>query len=183
MISKNQKFKKSKTQNMGGVTLVEVILYLAIGSIFMIGVVAFGAQVINVRIKSRVQQEVIANSRLVMKRIAVEIRNATAITSLTPQSLSLTYADSARNPTVIAKSGNRITIGWGSAAPCPTSSPCFLTSSKVSVDKLLFANMSDGGGKSVNVKYELEVSKLNPGGRAEWSYTQNSKGSAEVKGK
>lgn len=166
-----------------GVTLIEVMVYVALIAIFMTGVIAFGAQVSNIRVKSMAQQEVIANSRLVMKRIAVEIRNATGINSLAAQSLSLSYADVARNPTVIAKSGNRITIGWGSGGSCPVSAPCFLTSSKVNVDKLLFANMSDGGGKSVNIKYELQISKLNPGGRAEWNYSQTSKGTAEVKSK
>lgn len=179
---------KLKTENWelrthGGVTLVELILYVALFMIFITGVVTFGIQVIQLRVKSRVQQEVIFNSRMVAKRIAFEVRNASAINTVTAGSISLANSDSARNPTIIAKAGNRITISWGSAGPCPTATPCFLTSSEVSVSNLIFTNMSDAGAKSASIKYALTINNVNPGGRAEWNYAQTTTGNAELRSK
>jgi len=166
-----------------GVTLIELILYVALFIIFLTGVVSLGVQTILMRQKASTQQEVIANTRILSKRIAFEIRNASAVTTITPTSITLASADALRNPTVIAKTGDRVTIGWSGAGACPTSSPCFLTSDDVSVDSLLFANMSDGGGKTNSVKYTFTISKVNPGGRSEWNYTQTLTGNAEMRSK
>lgn len=166
-----------------GVTLMELIIYVAIFMIFVTGVVSFGVQLIGVRVKAKVQQEVIFNSRMISDRIALEIRNASAINSVSANSISLAYLDATRNPTIIAKSGNRLTIGWGSGAPCPTSSPCFLTSSNTSVGSVIFTNMSDGGGKSASIKYSFTINNINTNGGSNWNYSQTINGNAEIKSK
>jgi len=179
-----KKFKNSKTQkfkvSQEGMTLVELILYVALFMIFLTGVVVYGVEAVGVRVKARVEQGVIDNSRLVMKRIAYEIRNATAINSVTAQSISLSTADPTRNPVVITKTGGKITIGWTGGSVCAVANPCDLTSSEVTVEKLLFANMSDLGNKSASVKYELMISNINPGGRQEWTYSKTAVGGAQI---
>jgi hypothetical protein len=175
---------KTKNTVHSGITLVELILYVALFMIFITGVVTFGIEIIGIRAKARVQQEVIHNSRAVAKRIAFEVRNASAINSVTATSISLANADTNRNPTVITKSGNRITISWGSTGPpCPLASPCFLTSSDVNVNEMTFTNMSDGGANSASVKFALTISSVNPGGRKDWSYSQSMIGNAELRSK
>lgn len=166
-----------------GITLIELIIYVALFMIFITGVVTYGIQTILVQEKVRSQQEVIYNSRMLARRIAFEIRNASAINSVTATSISLASADGARNPTVIAKSGNRITIGWDGSVTCPTATPCFLTSSGVNVDSLTFTNMSDVGGKTSSIKYAVTISRVNPSGRKEYDYTQSMVGNAEMRGK
>ncbi len=170
-------------KNHKGMTLVELILYVALFMIFIGGVVSIGVELITVRVKTRVGQNVVASSRQVMKRIAYEIRNASAINSMTPQSISLATADATRNPVVITKTGNKITIGWTGGITCAVASPCDLTSSDLVVNQLNFVSMSDAGNKSASIKYDLTISNLNNGGREEWNYTKTAIGSAEIRGK
>lgn len=181
----NNKIKGNKLLGMTnrGVTLIELILYVAIFVVFITGVVTYGIQTINIREKIRVEQDVIFNARLVAKRIAFEIRNASSIISVTPTSITLGSADSSRNPVTIAKSGTRLVISWDTSANCPTATPCNLTSNDVVVNSLAFSNMSDGGAKSASIKYAFTMSRLNPGGRSEWSYTQSMSGNAELRSK
>ena len=162
-----------------GFTLVEVILYVALLVIFMVGVVTYAWNGIGVRIKARTQQEVIDNLRLVNKRILFEIRNANNITTVTPTSLTLANTDAIRNPTVIDLSGGRVRIGWGSGGSCPTSSPCFLTSSAVTVTDLLFTNMTGGG--SISAKFFVAMKAVNPGGTTDYDFKSSYSGAAEVR--
>ena len=175
---KNSKIQKIKKNN-GGMTLVELILYVALFMIFITGIVAYGVEAVSVRVKVAVEQNVIASSRMVSKRIAYEIRNATAINSLTAQSISLATADATRNPVVITKTGNKITIGWTGGSACAVATPCDLTNNDL-VENLTFANMSDAGNKSASIKWDLTMSSLNIGGRKEWSYSKTIIGSAEI---
>lgn len=166
-----------------GFTLIELMVYMAIFVIFIGGMVMYGIQAMGLKSKTRVEQEVISTSRNIMRRISLEIRNATAINTISAQSLSLATADATRNPVVITKTGTRITIGWGGGSVCAVATPCNLSSNDVSVDKLTFANMSDPGGASVGVKYDLTISRTGAAGGQEWSYTTTDIGSSEVMSK
>ena len=167
----------------GGMTLVELILYVALFMIFITGAVAYGIEAVSVRVKVRVEQGVITNSRIVMKRLAYEIRNATGINSVTAQSISLATADATRNPVVITKTGNKITIGWTGGVVCAVATPCDLTSSDIIVNQLNFTNINDGTNKSDSIIYTLTMSSVSAGGRQEWNYSKTAMGGAEVMGK
>ena len=93
-----------------GFSLIEVIIYVGLIGMFITGVVVFAVKSESIRSKVKVEDEVVNTARLVEKRIEAEIRNASGINSVSAQSLSLSNSDSTRNPTIIAKSGNRITI-------------------------------------------------------------------------
>ena len=162
-----------------GFSLIELILYVAIVSIFITGVAIFGWNVINARVKNRVSQNVVGNIRTVVQRLEIEIRNASSINSMSSGSLSLAYADPTRNPTVIYLSSGRIMIGWGSGGSCPVSSQCPLTSNEVNFTKLIFTNMSSGS-LSANVRFELGATSAVNGSK-EWSYTSFATGSAEIR--
>ncbi len=165
-----------------GFTLVEMILYIAIVSIFMTGLVYFTWDVIYGRVKSFVHQEVNQNIRFASKRIAFEIKNAKSVTSPSSgsaNSLTLEYAEANRNPTVINVNNGRIQIGYGNTGNCPTSNPCFLTSNKVSVTGLTFTNLSSGN--STNIKFGFTVSSS--GDRQEFNKSETYETSVELRSK
>ena len=165
-----------------GFTLIELIIYVALISSFLTGAVIFAWGVLQTQGKARAQQEVIYASRMATRRIMYEIRNASSINSVGAQSISLANADTAKNPTVIDVTSGRVRIGYGNTGSCPTSSPCFLTPSDLVVQSLVFANMSDAGNKSANIKFEL-VLKSAPSDIPDWFYKQYATGSAEVRSK
>ncbi len=169
-----------KIQN--GFSLVELILYVALLAIVISSLVIFGVNVVLIRSKIRVEHEVITNARLVAKRIDYEIRNASGVNSVGAQSLSLANTDTARNPTEITFSGGRVSIGWGNTGNCPINSPCFLTSKDVTVQSLLFDDMSSGLAPQ-SIKYEVVVKSELAGTSKTYYYKQYATGSAEVRSK
>ena len=166
--------------NRNGFTYIEVILYVAIVGIFITGVVTFGWDIIGIRVKSRVEQEVIDNVRTVVKRVSFEVRNASGINSASGSNLSLSNDDPVRDPTVFSLSGGRVLIGWGGSGDCPVSSPCFLTSADVNVTGLAFTDLSDTGGKSANVIFEVSAQSV-VSGQKDWWYQMSEQSAAEVR--
>ncbi len=173
--------RKLRTENRlsSGFTLIELVLYIAICSIFLTASVSFAWDLIYGRVKSYAQEEVNQNMRFASKRIIYEMRNAQSINTVSASSISLQMADSARNPTIIDVSSNRVRIGYGSSGPCPTTSPCFLTASNVSVTGLSFTDLSSAPN-SRNIKFTLTIS-TGAGAKKEFQETQTYTGSAELR--
>lgn len=171
--------KKIHKQN-GGFTLVELILYIALVTIFISGAVRFGWDIIFAGAKSNVQMEVNHNLRLASKRIALEIKQASAINSLTATSLCLASPVTARNPTRIYVSAGRLRMAWGggSATCASMTNDQPLTSNQVTVSGLTFTNRTSGT-VSQNVLYSFTVSST--GARREWQKTQTYSGAAELR--
>jgi len=169
------------TSKYGGFTFIELILYIALLSIFISGAVLFAWDIIYGRVKSSVQQEVSQNLRLASKRIVYEIRNAQGVNSIGPSLISLAMTDAARNPTVFDVSSGRLRIGYGSSGSCPSTSPCPLTSNDVTVTNLTFTNLSTGGGESVNIRFTITLESNNPSGRQEWEKSQTYTTSVELR--
>lgn len=165
-----------------GFSLIELILYVALLVIIVTSLVVFGVNVVLIRSKVRVEQEVITNARLVSKRINYEIRNASGVNSVGMNSISLASTDAARNPIVISFINGRVTVGWGSVGNCPTTAPCFLTSNDVTVQSLQFADMSSGTAPK-SIKYEVVVKSELAGASKTYYYKQYATGSAEVRSK
>lgn len=177
---KINKQRKSLKTNEKGFTLIELILYIALIAIFISGAITFAWDIVYGGAKSSVQREVNYNIRLASKRIAYEIRNASAINSVTSNSLCLASDISERNPTRIYVSSNQLRVAWGGG-----SSNCTgmthdesLTSNQVTVSNLAFEDNSSGSD-SFNIAYSLTVSKT--GTRQEWQENQSYSGSAELR--
>jgi len=164
-------------KNKGGFTLIELILYIGIVTIFISAAVLFSWDIIYGRVKSSTQREVNQSIRLISKRITYEIRNSNGINSLTPSSISLSNSDAARNPTVISLTGDKVYIGWGSAGSCPSNTPCVLTGNGVIVTKLLFTNFSSGS--STNIGFDLAIESSAE--RKEFQYAQSFKSTVELR--
>ncbi len=166
--------EKSKIKNLkfkinNGFTLVELILYIAIVTIFMTGVIYFTSDIVYGRVKSQVHQEVNQNIRFASKRIMYEIRNASSVT-VSPSSITLGSTDVGRNPTVIDVFGNRLRIGYGG-------NQYFLTSNKVTVSNLSFTDLSTAG--TTNVKFSITIDST--GDRREFQKSETYETSVELR--
>ena len=169
------------TSNSTGFTLIELIIYIALVSIFIGGAVLFAWDIIYGRVKSGVQREVSQNLRLASKRIVHEIRNASGVNSVGTSTVSLVMDEAARNPTVFDVASGRLRIGYGSSGACPTTAPCTLTSNEVTVTNLTFTDLSTAGGESVNIQFTITIDSNNPSGRQEWEKSQTYTTSVELR--
>ncbi|MBI4130463.1 prepilin-type N-terminal cleavage/methylation domain-containing protein [Candidatus Roizmanbacteria bacterium] len=161
-----------------GFTLIELIIYSSLLSIFLTGAVQLTWDLVGAGVKTRARQEVQYQISHAIKRLTFELRNATDVTILAPSSISLTMNNPSRNPTTIALSDGKIWIGYGSGGPCPTTAPCPLTSSSLSVTDLTAIDRS--AGNSDNIQFTLAVAYANQGGRQEWSAQQTYTTSVEL---
>jgi len=160
-----------------GFTLVELIVYIAIVSVFISGAIVFTWNAIFTSEKAYIQHEVDHSVRFAGERISYEIRNATGITSITPNSITLSSNDAARNPTVISFSSGALYLGFGPTGTCSASSPCMLTPSDIMINNASFADVSGGSQKAV--RFQFDVLKL--GSRPEFSYHASFTTSAQVR--
>lgn len=172
----------TKYRNLNGFTFIEVILYVAIVSFFVGGVVIFAWDMIFGSIKAEVQREVISNLRLASKKIQYEVRNSTDVIVNSPTSITVSSATPARNPTLIDLHNGRLRFGYGNSGNCTYSSPCYLTSNKVEVTSLAFSDLSNSGSLSKIIRFEFNIRYLNPTGKIEWQYEENFASSAEIRG-
>lgn len=173
----NNKITKSNK----GFTLIELILYVALISIFISGAVLFAWDIIFGRVKSQVQQEVNQNLRLASQRIVYEVRNASDINSVGANDICLASGDSSRNPTKFYISSGRLRIGWGGgSADCinlTNDEP--LTSNQVTVSVLTFTDLSTVDEESKNIGFVITVEST--GDKQEWEKSQTYSTSVELR--
>ncbi|HYD35666.1 MAG TPA: prepilin-type N-terminal cleavage/methylation domain-containing protein [Vitreimonas sp.] len=179
-------FKKSPPQSastaaQAGFTLIELILYIALISIFLSAVITFAWDIIYSHAKSSTQQTVLYNLRLASERITYEIRNARAINSVSATSLCLASADAARNPTKLYLASNELRIGWGggNSTCATTTNDQALTSAEVNVTALTFQNLTTAGTASQHIQFTIGITST--ANRQEWQYSQTFSSSAEVR--
>jgi Tfp pilus assembly protein FimT len=166
-----------------GFTFIELLIYIALMAIFIIGTIDFGWNIIYGNVKSKNYQEVTENLRFAEKRIVFEIRNASGINSVTSQSICISNSDSTRNPTRIYLSGSFLHIGWGGGSPTCASltNDVALTTNLVNVTSLHFVNLTNGGGTTKNIQFSITVSAINPSGRSEWDRVQTFESAGEIR--
>lgn len=168
---------KTNLKQKNGFTLIELILYIALVSIFITGAILFIWDLIYSEVKSGIQQEVNQNLRFVSKRVLYEVRNSSGINSVSANTISLSNSDSAKNPTVIDVSSNQIRIGQGNSGSCPVSAPCALTSSDL-IFNISFEDLSSGS-ESLNIQFTVSVQSNSD--RDEWDYQEEYSSSAEIR--
>ncbi len=155
-----------------GFTLIEIILYVGIITIVFGSIVPFAWNVIRGGVKSATQQNVDANSGFISEKIKYEIRNASGITSVTANSISLTnFAPD--TSTVIDLSGGRVRINKNGAGNVN------ISSDDVTVTDLTFTNNSSGDNLTKNIGYTLTVTMS--GSRQEYQSTLSLRGGVEVR--
>lgn len=164
-----------------GFTLIEMILYVAIVSIFLGGVVQLAWNALYGRVKTQSVQRVQSTARFIGKRLMYEIRNASGIVSVSASSLCLSSADPARNPTRIYLVGDTIRLGWGGGdMTCQTTTVDVPLSGFSGVrSTLVFTNVSSALTRHVQFTYTVSSSAVS--GRQEYAAAATYEGSAEVR--
>lgn len=172
---------KKKISKQSGFTLIEMILYIAIVSIFISGAILFAWNIVYGRIKSQVQLDGNYNLHFLTQRTSYELKNAVSIYSLTSNDVCLQMAESSRNPTRIYLQTGAIRTAWGGGSVDCTSmtNDVQLSSDKINITNLTLTNLSQGISKNIQFTIGLEV--INVSGRQEWDFSASNSSSVELK--
>lgn len=132
--------------------------------------------IMQLKAKSLVMQEVNSSLRFIADKINFEIKNAKSLGAITSSSITLNTQDSTRNTTVFdLNSGNiRMTVGTSVAS---------LNSNLVNISAFTVTNLSSGDSKTANINYIVTGNYINSGGRSEFTYFATVEGSGEVRSK
>lgn len=168
------------TKNKPGFTLIELIIYVALVAIFTSGTIIFAWDIIYGGAKSGVQREISQNLRLISKRLEYEIRNSSAINTVSASDLCLASTIPARNPTRFYVVSGAFHLAWGgNTSDCTNmTNDLPLTSNQVEISGLTFVNRSNGS-TTLNIDYAFTLSSN--GVRQEWQNSQSYFGSTELR--
>lgn len=161
-----------------GFTLLELLLYVSICGILMVGIVSFLIVLQTARVKQTTIGEVEQQGQQVMEYMTQILRNAEAVTTPTPgtnsASITVDVVDSSLDPTVFAESGGVLQVSVG-ATPTVTD----LTSNTVTVSDLEFENDAVSGTRdSITITFTL--THVNAAGKQEYSYDATFTGTAQL---
>lgn len=152
-----------------GFTLIELLLYVGIASLVMLTITSFLMLIVNARIKNQTLTEVELQGAQTIEAITQLIRNSedvsTPAVGTSGNTLTLTMADAAVDPTTIALSSGTIEITEGAS---PTAQ---LTNSRVTISNLTFTNLSrDDALDSIQVEFTL--THTNSSGQNPYDYEE-----------
>jgi type II secretory pathway pseudopilin PulG len=162
-------------------TLIELLLYLGLVSIFLTALVYFSWDVILGNVKARVHQEVQENIRFAAHKIQSASRNADGIgdsafgvnLAANPGAAVSLAGDGPSYPLQVRVEGGVLQIKHGGGIWLS------LTSSLVEVTELSFTNLSDTD--SENVRFTLTIRHRNPSGKSEWDKEATFETSAQLR--
>lgn len=157
-----------------GFTLVELLIYVAIVSTVVVGMIYMSIDLGKIWRKNYIGQESQANSRMVMAQISRLIRSATGVTVASsvfdtdPGRLVLTMSTASLNPTVISldQDNGRVQVTQGAGAPV------YITTNDVQVTNLQFRNLTSTSPRE-NIQVLLTVLSSQGGGDPYFTYTQS----------
>lgn len=154
-----------------GFSLIELILYIALVAVFVIGTILFAWDASYAREKTFQQQAVEQNGRAALARIAYEIRRAQDINSVNTNTIDL---ENGANDTTITINSGTVQITTGGSGPYD------LTSNQVYVTSLTFSQpgSSDEDTKNIDVTISLRQAQTSVSGEFEAQTTLST--SAEV---
>jgi prepilin-type N-terminal cleavage/methylation domain-containing protein len=145
-------------KNSKGFTLVEVIVYVAIFSIFVAGLASFTGSMTSSRVNSQTFFEVNDQGTRAINVITQTLRNAAAVASpaigTVSDSLSVATATPASSPTVFSLNGGILYVTEG------VGSPAALTNGKITISDLVFYNLSRAG-KPCAVQIRFKANNTN----------------------
>jgi len=140
-----------------GMSLVETIVYVAIFSIFVIGLAQFSTTLSTTRLHTQGVLEVNDQGSQALKLITQTLRNGSSVNSPTignnGSSLSIDTDVPATNPTVFSESGGVLYITEGA------DSPIALTNNKVVVSNLSFSNLSRASTPNI-IKISFTITNI-----------------------
>jgi len=165
----NMKRQSGHAYRQAGLTLIEIIIYVAIVGLMSTAFVTMMINMMNLKTKSQAIQEVNLSLKFIVDKIDFEIKNASSLGTITSSSIATNRA------TFDLNSGNmRMTVG-GTIAN--------LNSNLVNISAFVVTNLSSGDSKTENINYSITGNYVNPGGRSEFTYSTTIESSSEVRAK
>lgn len=166
-----QNKRRFAPKNSKGISLVETIVYVAIFSIFVIGLAQFSTTLTKTRLHTQGVLEVNDQGSQVIKLITQILRNGSSVNAPTignsGSSLSIDTGVSATNPTTFSFSDGTLYITEGAG------SPIALTNNKVVVSNLIFSNLSRVSTPNI---IKISFTLTNADGRNPYSVTFDGSG-------
>jgi len=148
MSKKIQKFKKSK-----GMTLIELIVYLAITMIVSVLIIELTSRIVQVKTQSAGSNEVTYNATLILDRLFYEISNASAATGEYPSdALNLVLNGT---QTKFELSNNQILYA------SETLSNNLVEISRVSPETFIFDRFANANAESIQVRFKVKYKGSN----------------------
>lgn len=170
-------------KNKKGITLVEIILYVAILGFISTAFISMSMNMMSLKSKSSSQQEVDSSLQFISQKINYEIRNAKSISGISGVGFTLTFADTNRNPTIFDLNNGNIRMGFGVGVSCPTTNPCILNSNKITISNFTVNNLSSGDSQTQNIHYSITANFINNSSRPEFDASGTITDSIEIRSK
>lgn len=130
-----------------GISLVETMIYVAIFSVFIIGLAQFSTMLTRARLHAQGALEVNDQGSQAIKLITQVLRNGSGVSGPavgnSGSSLSIDTGIPATSPTVFSESGGALYVAEGSGLPMA------LTNNKVVLSNLIFSNLSRAGTPNI----------------------------------
>lgn len=159
-----------------GFTLVEMLLYVSISSIFLLSLTVYFSTLFEANVKNQTINEVNQQGIQITEFITQIIRNAKAVTSPTPSAsssqITLTVSNASSSPTIfdIATGTLRMKEGIGQYLS--------LSNTKVTVSSLSFLNTSASSTDGGSIEVSFVLSYVSTSTQNPYVYTKTFKGSA-----
>lgn len=180
-----KKIDRQKRQNINqrkasasflGFTLIEIILYIAIIAVFLVSVSYFALEILSGKAKVQASQEVQQNVRFVLEVMTQKIRGSENGIDVEdsnfgshPGRLHLEMGTGSSDDIIFYLDSSRLVMQEGTDGEATSN---YLTSDEVSVDNLVFTNLSETGTPG-NIKIDLTVSFVNPSGAKQFEASTN----------
>lgn len=166
-------------KNQKGFTLVEMILYVAICSLFLLTLSTFLTFLLGARIRSQAIAEVNQQGFQIMHAMTSTIRNGRSVEvpalGSSSSTLSVTTGVPILDPTLFYASSGVLIIKEASNQPIP------LTNSRIAVSPLLFENVSSSSSPDRIIRISFTINHTNQSGRYEYTFTKSFTGSATLR--
>jgi type II secretory pathway pseudopilin PulG len=130
-----------------GFTIIEMTIYIGIVALISSSLTGLYINIIKLKSNATNIQEVNESVRLASAKIGHEIRQAKSINGV-GTSLSLAFAESARNPTIFALSNGRIRMTVGTSI-------AYITSNLVNIGTFSLTNLSSGDSLAQNIRFTI----------------------------
>lgn len=170
---------KKRTHSFKGFTVLEMLLYVSVCSFLLLALSLFLTSLFGVRVKNQSIADVNQQGQQVMKLLTETIKNAKSIEipniGATSSSLSVTVEDAMLSPTIFDVSSGTMRISEGGGPNI------LLTNSHVTVNSLLFENISSTSSTDRIIRVSFTIDYKNQNGRNEYTFSKSFIGSATMR--
>lgn len=173
-----QHSQRKKRSQKNGFTVLELLLYIGLFSLILLGVSAFLYLLLSARVKHETIAEVEQQGAIAMQWITQSVRNAKKITAPSPPNtattLTLEMPTDAQDPTEFRLNNGALTMREDTGAELA------LTSSDVTVSAVQFSNTSLANTPG-SVRIQFTITHVNASGRFEYNYAKTFYATASVR--